>query len=231
LKSGDARCEGNYKPANWTCCPRPTGPWPVSGTPGPRGLPLLDQSVPERQAGGLFGLPQAGGGPNSVGGRHDGEPEMVQLVLHRLGAPRAAPRHLASLALDLGAPVPAWPVLGPVGLPGGEPRPRPPGLSLVLLVFLVANLAYGSIPSGQDFRIAARSPVGWGMLALCLVYGWTRFRAVAVGLQPSRVTARILTGCRKKLVDLEKALGHSVHREKALMEQMQRVGPLKPQSE
>ena len=31
-------------------------------------------------------------------------------------------------------------------------------------VFLIANLVFASIPSGQDLRIAARSPIGWGLL-------------------------------------------------------------------
>ncbi len=31
-------------------------------------------------------------------------------------------------------------------------------------VFLIANLVFASIPSWQDLRIAARSPIGWGLL-------------------------------------------------------------------
>ncbi len=96
----------------------------------------------------------------------------------------------------------------------------PLGLSLVLLVFLVANLAYGSIPSGQDFRIAARSPVGWGLLALCLVYGWTHYRPQAAALRPARVTAQVRTGCRKEWADAGRLLDRGARRAKALMQQM-----------
>jgi hypothetical protein len=42
------------------------------------------------------------------------------------------------------------------------------------IVFILANLAFGAIPSWQDFRIAARSPIGWLLLAVGLVWGWRR---------------------------------------------------------
>jgi hypothetical protein len=72
---------------------------------------------------------------------------------------------MAPLALLLGAyALFAW-TLGR-GLAFGYP--------LVLLIFLVANLAYGAIPSWQDLRMAARSPVGWLLLAAGLGYGWNR---------------------------------------------------------
>ncbi len=64
----------------------------------------------------------------------------------------------------------------------------PFGLPLVLLVFLVANLAYGSIPSGPDLRIAARSPVGWALLALALVHGWQQLRAGTRAKRPVRAS-------------------------------------------
>lgn len=44
------------------------------------------------------------------------------------------------------------------------------------LVFLLANLVFASLPSGQDFRIAARSPVGWLLLAGALIWGWGQMR-------------------------------------------------------
>ena len=40
--------------------------------------------------------------------------------------------------------------------------------------FLLANLLFGAIPSGQDLRIAARSPIGWLLLAGALGWGWRR---------------------------------------------------------
>jgi hypothetical protein len=42
-------------------------------------------------------------------------------------------------------------------------------------VFILANLLFGSLPSWQDFRIAARSPVGWLLLSGALLWGWLRF--------------------------------------------------------
>ncbi|HEX9010052.1 MAG TPA: hypothetical protein VF804_06775 [Holophagaceae bacterium] len=50
------------------------------------------------------------------------------------------------------------------------------------LVFLLANLVFAAVPSGQDLRIAARSPIGWLLLAGTLAWGWarvTRMRAPA----------------------------------------------------
>ena len=41
-------------------------------------------------------------------------------------------------------------------------------------VFFLANLLFGAVPSWQDLRIAARSPVGWLLLAGALAYGWLR---------------------------------------------------------
>ena len=42
-------------------------------------------------------------------------------------------------------------------------------------VFFLANLLFGAVPSWQDLRVAARSPIGWLLLAGALVYGWMRF--------------------------------------------------------
>lgn len=43
-------------------------------------------------------------------------------------------------------------------------------------VYLLANLLFGALPSGQDLRIAARSPVGWLLLAGALAWGWHHLR-------------------------------------------------------
>lgn len=45
-----------------------------------------------------------------------------------------------------------------------------------LWLYLIANLVYASLPSWQDLRIAARSPIGWLLLAAAATYGWFRFR-------------------------------------------------------
>ena len=42
------------------------------------------------------------------------------------------------------------------------------------LMFLLANLVFGAIPSRQDLKIAARSPIGWLLLAVALAWGWRR---------------------------------------------------------
>ena len=42
--------------------------------------------------------------------------------------------------------------------------------------FLIANLLFAALPSRQDLRIAARSPVGWALLAAGLAWAWFRFR-------------------------------------------------------
>lgn len=51
--------------------------------------------------------------------------------------------------------------------------------------FLLANLLFASIPSRQDLRIAARSPIGWLLLAGALGWGWRR---VAQRQRGGRVT-------------------------------------------
>ena len=43
-----------------------------------------------------------------------------------------------------------------------------------LMIYLIANLAYAALPSWQDVRISARSPIGWLLLAGGLVWGWHR---------------------------------------------------------
>jgi hypothetical protein len=42
-------------------------------------------------------------------------------------------------------------------------------------VFILANLLFGAMPSWQDLRMAARSPIGWLLLAGALGYGWIKF--------------------------------------------------------
>lgn len=50
-----------------------------------------------------------------------------------------------------------------------------PGWVELLWLYLIANLAYASLPSWQDLRIAARSPIGWLLLAAALGVGWYRW--------------------------------------------------------
>ncbi|GLH72773.1 hypothetical protein GETHLI_12750 [Geothrix limicola] len=57
------------------------------------------------------------------------------------------------------------------------------GWAEACIVFLLANLVFASVPSWQDLRVAARSPVGWLLLAGALGWGWMRYGAPA--LDPS----------------------------------------------
>ncbi len=43
-----------------------------------------------------------------------------------------------------------------------------------LMAFLLANLIFGALPSGPDLRIAARSPVGWLLLAAGIAWAVLR---------------------------------------------------------
>jgi hypothetical protein len=43
------------------------------------------------------------------------------------------------------------------------------------MVFLLANLVFGALPSGPDLRMAARSPIGWLLLVGACWWGWLRF--------------------------------------------------------
>ncbi|WP_243303657.1 hypothetical protein [Geothrix oryzisoli] len=54
------------------------------------------------------------------------------------------------------------------------------------MVFFLANLVFGSVPSWQDLRIAARSPIGWVLLVGALVWGWMR-----VGKTPAPVHSQM----------------------------------------
>lgn len=49
------------------------------------------------------------------------------------------------------------------------------GWPVFLLLFLVANLAYGALPSSQDIKVSAKSPVGWVILGVLLTYGWMQW--------------------------------------------------------
>lgn len=53
-----------------------------------------------------------------------------------------------------------------------------------LAVYLIANLVYAALPSWQDLRIAARSPIGWVLLAAGVVWGWATWSHP----QPTRAT-------------------------------------------
>ncbi len=56
------------------------------------------------------------------------------------------------------------------------------------MVFFLANLVFGALPSGQDLRIAARSPIGWLLLAAGLAWGGIRYRRASVFPQSWKLT-------------------------------------------
>jgi len=68
---------------------------------------------------------------------------------------------------------------------GGHPAL---GWPEVATVFFLANLVFGAIPSGQDLRLAARSPIGWLLLAGALAWGWARIVSGS-GPRPLRIRA------------------------------------------
>jgi len=52
------------------------------------------------------------------------------------------------------------------------------------MVFLLANLLFAALPSWQDLRIAARSPIGWLLLAGGLAWGWRKVAQPAPAGKP-----------------------------------------------
>lgn len=62
------------------------------------------------------------------------------------------------------------------------------------LLFLLANLVFAALPSWQDLRIAARSPIGWLLLVGALASGWWRFTSPAPASPSAPTTARTRRG-------------------------------------
>jgi len=54
-----------------------------------------------------------------------------------------------------------------------------------LAVYLIANLVYAALPSWQDCRLAARSPIGWLLLAGGIAWGWHGYQARGRGPMPA----------------------------------------------
>ena len=55
-----------------------------------------------------------------------------------------------------------------------------------LAAYLIANLVYAALPSWQDCRIAARSPIGWLLLAAGLIWGWHAYQTGQLPGAPAR---------------------------------------------
>jgi len=61
------------------------------------------------------------------------------------------------------------------------------GWQEALGVYVVANFIYAALPSWADVKIAARSPIGWILLAGGLVWGWRILQAGAPPGGPGQV--------------------------------------------
>jgi len=59
-----------------------------------------------------------------------------------------------------------------------------------LIIYLIANLVYAGLPSWQDCKLAARSPIGWLLLAAGLAWGWRRYQEPAHGSSSPAMTLR-----------------------------------------
>ncbi|MBK9797705.1 MAG: hypothetical protein IPP58_14685 [Holophagaceae bacterium] len=63
------------------------------------------------------------------------------------------------------------------------------------MMYLIANLLFGALPSWQDLRIAARSPISWLLLVGLLAWGWRQFRRPGPPAQAgSYLPSPVLTG-------------------------------------
>lgn len=59
------------------------------------------------------------------------------------------------------------------------------GWGEALALYGIANLVYAALPSWQDLKIAARSPVGWFLLAGAGAWAWHHLRAVEPAITSS----------------------------------------------
>jgi hypothetical protein len=55
-----------------------------------------------------------------------------------------------------------------------------------LAVYLIANLVYAALPSWQDCKQAARSPIGWLLLAGGIAWGWHWYQQRGSAIIPPR---------------------------------------------
>jgi hypothetical protein len=62
-----------------------------------------------------------------------------------------------------------------------------------LMIYFIANLAYAALPSWQDLRVSARSPIGWLLLAAGVVWGWRCYQ----GRGPAAVPGALVRGVGK----------------------------------
>ena len=71
-----------------------------------------------------------------------------------------------------------WRLQGPPAFTWGE----------ALAVYVIVNLIHACLPSLQDLKIAARSPIGWALLAGALAWGW---HAWQTGWRPATPQAAV----------------------------------------
>lgn len=55
--------------------------------------------------------------------------------------------------------------------------PRPLTWAEAGWIYLIANLLFACLPSLEDLRMAAKSPIGWLLLLAALAWGWWRVHA------------------------------------------------------
>jgi hypothetical protein len=59
-----------------------------------------------------------------------------------------------------------------------DPLAHPLDWGQGLAFYLLVNLVAAALPSRQDFKVAARSPVGWVLLGAVLAWGWAQARSL-----------------------------------------------------
>jgi hypothetical protein len=75
---------------------------------------------------------------------------------------------------------------------GGNPEL---GWPEAAMMYLLANLLFGSVPSWQDLRLAARSPIGWLLVVGMLLWGWKWYvRPAAAAQVETYLPSPVLTG-------------------------------------
>jgi hypothetical protein len=79
------------------------------------------------------------------------------------------------------------------------------------VVYFLANLLFGAVPSWQDLRVAARSPIGWLLLLGALVYGWLRFMKPLLGRSSHSgiIAFPLMAACSKPVTAISAFITHA----------------------
>ena len=76
-----------------------------------------------------------------------------------------------------------------------------------LWLYLLANLVHACLPSWQDIRIAARSPIGWLLLGAAAALGWVRCRRARPDASLQQIQEPRLAGAHAALGNPGTGLG------------------------